>query len=231
VKNVFLRRCARRAAGARHGFQSIRRGTANSVRVWTSAENSPVGSTRSHPFDCLFFRGGHFCLRLPASRQPPPCRYHASGRSSLISFDVVATLGMVLSVDEAAGLVRKWQEEEAHILAVSESPFQQSRRGTVEQRIDWKLALQGKVALDQNGSREKACRMVLESPTGTLSLSVDQCVFVYEEPAVARPVVREEAQSTTVCALSVFFPSEEVFVFYELREPLSGRSIPGWSTI
>ena len=64
---------------------------------------------------------------------------------------------MVLSRDEAAGLIRKWQEEEAQILAVSESPFQQSRRGTVEQHIDWRLGLQGKVALDQNGSGEKAC--------------------------------------------------------------------------
>ena len=138
---------------------------------------------------------------------------------------------MVLSLDEAAGLVRKWQEEEAHILGVSESPFQQSRRGTVEQHIDWRLGLQGKVALNQNRSGEKAWTMVLESPTGTLSLSIGQCVFVYEEPARAKPIVREEAQATTICALSVFFPSDEVFVFYELREPLSGRSIPGWSTI
>jgi hypothetical protein len=29
----------------------------------------------------------------------------------------------------------------------------------------------------------------------------------------------------------VFFPSNEVFVFYELREPIGKESLPGWSTI
>ena len=38
-----------------------------------------------------------------------------------------------------------------------------------------------------------------------------------QRTAEAKPVVREEAESTTVSALSVFFPSNEVFVFYELR--------------
>jgi hypothetical protein len=57
------------------------------------------------------------------------------------------------------------------------------------------------------------------------------CFFVYEEPREAKPVVREEAESTTVAALSVFFPSNEVFVFYELREPSLKANFPGWSTI
>ena len=39
--------------------------------------------------------------------------------------------------------------------------------------------------------------------------------------------MRAEAEDTTVSALSVFFPSNEVFVFYELREPL-GKEEPSW---
>jgi hypothetical protein len=69
------------------------------------------------------------------------------------------------------------------------------------------------------------------SPTGNLSLSIGLCTFVYEEPREAKLVVRAEAEDTTVSALSVFFPSNEVFVFYELREPLGKTSLPAWSTI
>ena len=72
---------------------------------------------------------------------------------------------------------------------------------------------------------------MFETPGGTLSLSIGGCSFVYEEPREAKPVVREEAESTTVSALSVFFPSNEVFVFYELREPSLKAGVPGWSTI
>ena len=49
--------------------------------------------------------------------------------------------------------------------------------------------------------------------------------------SVTKPVVRAEAEEKTVSALSVFFPSNEVFVFYELREPLGNESLTGWSTI
>jgi len=72
---------------------------------------------------------------------------------------------------------------------------------------------------------------VLEGPSGTLLLSIGGCVFLYEEPREANPVVREGAESTTISALSVFFEFNEVFVFYELRDPSLKASIPGWSTI
>ena len=72
---------------------------------------------------------------------------------------------------------------------------------------------------------------MFETPGGTLSLSIGGSSFVYEEPREAKPVVREEAESTTVSELSVFFPPNKVFVFYELREPSLKADIPGWSTI
>ena len=141
---------------------------------------------------------------------------------------------MVLSLEDAVTILCKWKDDSAHILVVSESPFQQSRRGILEQGIDWAIGLQGKVSkvsVNPDTKGKKAGTVVFETPGGTLSLSIGGCSFVYEEPQEAKPVVREEAESTTVSALSVFFPSNEVFVFYELREPSLKAGLPGWSTI
>ena len=141
---------------------------------------------------------------------------------------------MVLHLEDAIAILSKWKDDSAEILAVCESPFQQSRRGVLEQSIDWAVGLQGKVSkisVDPNTKGKKAGTVVLDGTSGSLSLCIGLCSFVYEEPREAKPVVREEAESATVSALSVFFPSNEVFVFYELREPLDKASLPGWSTI
>ena len=141
---------------------------------------------------------------------------------------------MVLSLADAVAIFNKWKEDSAEILVVIESPFQQSRRGVLEQSIDWALGLQGQMSeasIDPIKKGKKAGTVMLQAPTGNLSLSIGLCTFVYEEPKEAKPVVRADAESTTVSALSVFFPSNEVFVFYELREPLGKESLPGWSTI
>jgi hypothetical protein len=50
---------------------------------------------------------------------------------------------MVLSLADAVAIFNKWKEDSAEILVVIESPFQQSRRGILEQGIDWALGLQG----------------------------------------------------------------------------------------
>jgi hypothetical protein len=141
---------------------------------------------------------------------------------------------MVLSLADAVAIFNKWKEDSAEILVVIESPFQQSRRGVLEQSIDWALGLQGQMSeasIDPIKKGKKAGTVMLQAPTGSLSLSIGLCTFVYEEPREAKPVVRAEAEDTTVSALSVFFPSNEVFVFYELREPIGKESLPGWSTI
>ena len=44
------------------------------------------------------------------------------------------------------------------------------------------------------------------------------CAFVYEEPREAQSDIREDAEFTTLSALSIFFPSNEAFLAYELRE-------------
>jgi hypothetical protein len=117
---------------------------------------------------------------------------------------------MVLSLADAVAIFNKWKEDSAEILVVIESPFQQSRRGILEQGIDWALGLQGQMSeasIDPIKKGKKAGTVMLQAPTGNLSLSIGLCTFVYEEPREAKPVVRAEAESTTVSALSVFFPS------------------------
>jgi YD repeat-containing protein len=81
------------------------------------------------------------------------------------------------------------------------------------------------------GMSPASSAQIKTSPARVATTSIGLCTFVYEEPREAKPVVRAEAEDTTVSALSVFFPSNEVFVFYELREPLGKESLPGWSTI
>jgi hypothetical protein len=141
---------------------------------------------------------------------------------------------MVPSLADAVAIFSKWREDSAEVLVVSETPFQQSRRGVLEQSFDWTLGMQGKIVevrIDGSMKGKNAAMVVLQATGGNLSLSIGHCAFVYEEPREAKPDVRAEAESATLSALSVFFPSNEVFVFYELREPLKNGSLVGWSTI
>jgi len=94
--------------------------------------------------------------------------------------------------------------------------------------------MQGKIAdvtIDASIKGKKAAGVVLEATGANLSLSIGHCAFVYEEPREAKADVRAEAESATLSAMSVFFPSNEVFVFYELHDPLKKDSLIGWSTI
>ncbi|HWO31837.1 MAG TPA: hypothetical protein VNO32_23830 [Candidatus Acidoferrum sp.] len=82
---------------------------------------------------------------------------------------------MVLSLADAVAIFNEWKEDSAEILVVIESPFQQSRRGILEQGIDWALGLQGQVSeasIDPTKKGKKAGTVVLQAPTGNLSLSI-----------------------------------------------------------
>jgi hypothetical protein len=141
---------------------------------------------------------------------------------------------MVPTLADAVTIFSKWKEDSAEILVVSESPFQQSRRGVLEQTVDWSLGMQGNITeatIDASIKGNKSARVVLATTSGNLSLNIGICAFVYQEPREAKPDVRAEAEFGTLSALSVFFPSNEVFVFYELREPVKKGSLVGWSTI
>ena len=100
---------------------------------------------------------------------------------------------MVLSLEDAVTILNKWKEDSAHILVVSESPFQQSRRGILEQRLDWAIGLQGKVskvAVDHGKKGEKTGTVVLEGSCGHLSLSM----------AVAPLCTKNRVKPSRLCA-------------------------------
>ena len=128
---------------------------------------------------------------------------------------------MVVTLEDAVTILNKWKDEFAAILVVAESPFRQHFRGIHESGVDWSMGIRGKVSqatFSPGAKGPKAGIVVFDGGSGNLSLSVGGCAFVYEEPHEAQPVVRGEAEFTTISALSIFFPSNEAFVAYELRE-------------
>jgi hypothetical protein len=68
---------------------------------------------------------------------------------------------MVLGLEDAVTVLNKWKDDSAQILVVSESPFQQSRRGILEQGIDWAIGLQGKVSKVSVNSDTKGKKLEL----------------------------------------------------------------------
>lgn len=128
---------------------------------------------------------------------------------------------MVVTLEDAFTILKKWRDESAPILIIAESPFRQHFRGIHEPGVDWTMGMRGKISEVKFPAGEKGPKagiVVFDGGAGNLSLSVGRCAFVYEEPHEAQPVVRGEAEFTTLSALSIFFPSNEAFVAYELRE-------------
>ena len=128
---------------------------------------------------------------------------------------------MVVTLEDAFTILNKWKDESAPILVVAESPFRQHFRGIHESGVDWSMGIRGRVSqvtFSTDAKAPTASIVVFDGGSGNLSLSVGGCAFVYEESHEAQSFVREEAQFTTMSALSIFFPSNEAFVAYELRE-------------
>ena len=128
---------------------------------------------------------------------------------------------MVVTPEDASTILNKWKDEFAAILVVAESPFRQHFRGIHESGVDWSMGIRGKVSqvtFSPGAKGHNAGIVVFDGGSGNLSLSVGGCAFVYEEPHEAQPMVQGEAEFTTISALSIFFPSNEAFVAYELRE-------------
>ena len=128
---------------------------------------------------------------------------------------------MVVTLEDAFTILKKWTDESAPILIVAESPFRQHFRGINESGVDWSMGMRvnvSQVTFSPGEKGPKAGIVVFDGGSGNLSLSVGGCAFVYEEPHEAQPIVRGEAEFTTISALSIFFPSNEAFVAYALRE-------------
>jgi hypothetical protein len=129
---------------------------------------------------------------------------------------------MIISLEEALGILTKWKDESAHIVVAAESPLRPAHRGTQGSDVRWSMSQDLKVSrvtqpTDTGGS--KTAIVEFEGPTGNLSVSLSRCRFVYEDPREASSDVREEAEMMSVSALSVFFSYDEGFIFYEMREP------------
>ncbi len=121
---------------------------------------------------------------------------------------------MVISLEDAAAILNKWKEESTNILVVAESPFRQTLRGIEGPGVRWAMGQHVRVSqvtfsVDERSSRHAG---------NFLSLSIGHCRIVYGDPREASPENRDEAMATTASALSMFFPDEEGFHFYELRE-------------
>jgi len=128
---------------------------------------------------------------------------------------------VVVTLEDAFTILKKWRDESAPILIVAECPFRQHFRGINEPGVDWSMGMRGRVSevtFSPGAKGPKTRIVVFDGGSGNLSLSVAGCAFVYEEPHEAQPVVRGDAEFTTISALSIFFPSNEAFVAYELRE-------------
>jgi hypothetical protein len=141
--------------------------------------------------------------------------------SIVIAHSRIGDKDVVVTLEDALTILKKWKDESAPILVVAEGPFRQHFRGIHEPGVDWSIGMRGQVSqvtLSPGAKGPKTGIVVFDGGSGNLSLSVGGCAFVYEEPHEAQPMVRAEAEFATLSALSIFFPSNEAFVAYELRE-------------
>ena len=128
---------------------------------------------------------------------------------------------LLLSLEEAVTMLNKWKDESVSVLVLGQNSFGRGLRSVHEGGVDWNIGLRGtisQVSILQGTMSPKAGRVVFESPGGNLSLSMDACVFSYDEPCETPRFPRRDAQSKTLSCLFIFYPSNEAFVVYELQE-------------
>jgi hypothetical protein len=128
---------------------------------------------------------------------------------------------LVISLQDALAILRKWKDESTNILVVAESPFRQALRGIEGLGGRWAMGQHVRVSRVLSSMEERTSKGIVEfeGHTGNfLSLAIGHCRIVYGDPRETSPENRAEAEATTVSALSIFFPDEEGFHCYELRE-------------
>jgi hypothetical protein len=127
---------------------------------------------------------------------------------------------MTLSLEEALAMFNKWKDEGAHVFVFGQNVAQPGLRSVHESGVDWNISLCGTIAQvsapAETGSR--ACKVMFEGPEGNLSLLINGCVFSYSEPYEKPPFVKPDPRFKTLSCLFLFFPTNEVFAVYELRE-------------
>jgi hypothetical protein len=128
---------------------------------------------------------------------------------------------MLISLEEAAAILNKWKDESIQILVVAESPFRQFLRGIEGRGVRWAIGQRVKVSqvsasIDPNGAGSAI--VDFEGPAGDLSLSIGGCEIHYGDAREAPPEIRKDASAKTASALSIFFPPDDGFLLFELRE-------------
>lgn len=129
---------------------------------------------------------------------------------------------MVISLEDVVAILNQWKDESTNILVVAESPFRQTLRGIEGPGVRWALGQHVRVSqvsfFMEEGMSNRGT-VDFEGQAGNfLSLSIGHCRIMYGDPREGSPENRDEAMDTTVSALSIFFPDEEGFHFYELRQ-------------
>jgi len=128
---------------------------------------------------------------------------------------------MYLSEEEALAILKKWEDEFVPVFVVGQNSSRWGLRNIHEGGIDWNVGLRGRVSdvsVPQSTMSSKAVMVAFKGVAGDLSLSMDGCAFSYDQTCEGSLSLREEAEITSVSCLFIFFPSNEMFVVYELRE-------------
>src|SRR5260370_12374456 len=95
------------------------------------------------------------------------------------------TKDVVVTLEDAFTILKKWRDESAPMLIVAESPFRQHFRGIHEPGVDWSMGIRGKVSqvtFSPGSKGPKAGVVIFDGGSGNLSLSVGRFPFAYERP-------------------------------------------------
>src|SRR5260370_3029656 len=95
------------------------------------------------------------------------------------------TKDVVVTLEDAFTILKKWRDESAPLLIVAESPFRQHFRGIHEPGVDWSMGMRGKVSqvtFSPETKVPKAGVVLFNGGSGNLSLSVGCCAFFSNEP-------------------------------------------------
>ena len=128
---------------------------------------------------------------------------------------------MNLSLEEAVAMFNKWKDEVAPLFVFGQNVFQPGLRSVHESGVDWNISLRGTIAqvsVRPGMGLPGAYKVMFEGPEGNLSLLINACVFSCSEPYEEPPFVKRDPRFETLSCLFLFFPTNEVFAVYELRE-------------
>lgn len=128
---------------------------------------------------------------------------------------------MLLSLEDAIALLTKWKDESVSVLVLGQDSFRQGLRSVHERGVDWNMGFRGavsQVSLCQKTTDSTTARVVFESPSVSLSLSLDSCAYSYDEASEWPSFINEDPRVAISSSLFIFFPTDEAFVVYQLQE-------------